>query len=232
MASYKNQTIRSLNDTEIFTGIYEQIISDYQTINILCKTDQDGVLTVEHSSDSINADYSDVFNITADQGASLNVSTRGRYYRVKFENNSGSDQTYLRLSSFLSRYPERINIEDTINCTIDTDSLDLVKHTSLTCFSASEITSNGYSSSFDISNYSNVSLFGKVSDLVESSNSTLTIIPQVSINNSTWYDTDLQMIVSNKDFYTNLSTAGKYIRCKYNVSGSVVVDLHIQAKST
>lgn len=73
MESTKNSTRNSLKSNAVFIGSYEMVASANQMINILCKSDQKCMLSVEHSSDNRNSDYIDNYNIIAGMGRSIEV---------------------------------------------------------------------------------------------------------------------------------------------------------------
>ena len=98
----KNSTDTPLLNGEIFVGLSQET-GDKATISSSVLTDQDGVLYIEQSSDGSNWDLSQSFNVLATvQQSEITVPTY-RYARVRFENNSGSDQTYIRLQTIFSK---------------------------------------------------------------------------------------------------------------------------------
>lgn len=62
-------------------------------------SDQSGVLYIEQSADNENWDVSKSINVTGDEGQGFSEEILGAYARVRFENNSGSDQTALRITA-------------------------------------------------------------------------------------------------------------------------------------
>jgi len=91
-----NSTTTLLNAGATFTGTWEDV-SNYNTITLAVKTDQDGTYTLQFSPDGTNADstltrYYRTANI---EPPNAFVVTR-KYARVTFTNTSASNQTYLR----------------------------------------------------------------------------------------------------------------------------------------
>ena len=100
-----NSTSTLLVDGASYNGYSEYC--NKQGVLVSCKTDQDGVLTLFWSEDGVNFDFTDVFNIVASTPFSLSTYNRGQYFKLSLLNNSGSDQTYLRLfSRFIDDVPD------------------------------------------------------------------------------------------------------------------------------
>lgn len=94
-----NSSTTVLNNGETFTGTGE--LNDYSDAMIWVATDQSGVLYAEFSQDNTNWDTSLSFNYNPDRINPPHVLTKGfRFFRVRFENNSGSNQTYFRLATY------------------------------------------------------------------------------------------------------------------------------------
>jgi hypothetical protein len=108
--SSKNSYSTPLNDGVTFTGQTEEIIS-WTSIFVSCATDQDCSLYVDHSSDGSNWDFSDVIPITG-TGGYVSLESKAKYFRVRLWNNSGSDQTYLRLQTILRPVETNVTIDD------------------------------------------------------------------------------------------------------------------------
>jgi hypothetical protein len=108
--SSKNSYSTPLNDGVTFTGQTEEIIS-WTSIFVSCATDQDCQLYVDHSSDGSNWDFTDVIPITG-TGGYVSLESKAKYFRVRLWNNSGSDQTYLRLQTILRPVETNVTIDD------------------------------------------------------------------------------------------------------------------------
>lgn len=80
-----------------FTG--ESEFNNYHSVLVWVVTDQEGTLYVEFSVDGENWDTSLNFNYQTDRINPPHIFEKGsRYFRVRFTNDSASDQTYFRLS--------------------------------------------------------------------------------------------------------------------------------------
>ena len=90
-------TTTPLNDTEIWVSGTNQ--SDtYDTITGIIKASHSGILFIEQSSDGTNWDVSTSNTFAAGVGEGVSETIYAPLWRVRIENNSGSDQTYLRAS--------------------------------------------------------------------------------------------------------------------------------------
>lgn len=96
--SSSNNSTTALNNGETFTGTAE--LNGYNDVMVYVKTDQNGVLYVEFSPDGTNWDTSLTFQYNTSRINPPHIFEKGyRYFRVRFENNSGSNQTYFRLNT-------------------------------------------------------------------------------------------------------------------------------------
>jgi len=100
-----NCTETELIDGGEFTGRGEQ--SGHAHFGVSLKTDQSGILYTEFSGNG--RDWDSVFpptgfNVAAGVHEFHTGVKLGRYFRVRFENNSGSDQTYLRLYTYFGNH--------------------------------------------------------------------------------------------------------------------------------
>lgn len=108
--SATNSSTELLTNGSTFTGEWEDV-SNYDSIIVALKTDQDGLLTVQYSPDGTNIDSSLTRYYRTSQIEPPHRFTNTRmYYRVLFENNSGSDQTYFRLQTMLKVTSQNLNI--------------------------------------------------------------------------------------------------------------------------
>lgn len=104
--SVGNNTTTALNNGQTFTGEWEDV-SQFSTVTVAVKTDQDGQFTVQFSPDGTNADSTLTrYYRTAKIEAPHNFTITRRYCRVTFTNNSGSNQTYLRLQTLYGARPQ------------------------------------------------------------------------------------------------------------------------------
>lgn len=64
--------------------------------------DKSGKLYIEQSSDGTNWDISKQVSVTASTGTAFDEKILGSYFRIRFTNDSGQDQTAFRISSRLT----------------------------------------------------------------------------------------------------------------------------------
>lgn len=104
-----NGTTTLLNAGATYTGTWEDV-SNYDSLIISLKTDQNGTFTVQFSPDGTNADTTLTRYYRTDQiEAPHNFTNTKRYARVTFTNTSASNQTYLRLQVLLGNH-KQLNI--------------------------------------------------------------------------------------------------------------------------
>lgn len=109
-----NTTFTPLDNGETFTGTAE--LNKYSDVMVYIATDQNGVLYAEFSQDGTNWDTSLSFNYDTTRINPPHVLVKGfRFFRVRFTNNSGSNQTYLRLSTYYGSFDK---LTSPINSTI------------------------------------------------------------------------------------------------------------------
>lgn len=113
-----NSSSTLLANSATFTGTGTDVLQ-FGSVIISAYTDQDGLLLVEFSSDGANWDISDSNAVVANTAKVVTSVVKARYFRVRFTNNSGSDQTFLRLQSLLSYITEGGSSTVTISGTPD-----------------------------------------------------------------------------------------------------------------
>ena len=74
-------------------------ISIYPSLSVNLFTDRGGVLYVDFSSDGKNWDHIQSFVYVEDTSFIKQLQTAAKYYRVRFINNSGADQSIFRLQA-------------------------------------------------------------------------------------------------------------------------------------
>jgi hypothetical protein len=101
--SYLNSSTQTLDDATTFTGEVEDV-SKYVIATISLLTDQSGILYVDFSVDPTADiwDHTTSFTILADTNVSHKIPITRQFFRVRLENNSGFNQTSLRLSTIYS----------------------------------------------------------------------------------------------------------------------------------
>jgi hypothetical protein len=99
-----NTTTTPINDGITFTGTGE--LNDYSDVMVSCKTDRAGVIYFDFSNDGVNWDTfpTNGFNVSANIHEFHTAVKGGRYFRVRLVNNSGGNQTYLRLYTYYGVY--------------------------------------------------------------------------------------------------------------------------------
>lgn len=108
--STDNSSSTLLADAATFTGAWEDV-AEYDSLTIAAKTDQNGVFYVDFSPDGVNVDSSltRYYNITDIEAPHRFTLTR-KYFRVRFTNDSGSAQTFLRLQTSVKAVAQNLNI--------------------------------------------------------------------------------------------------------------------------
>lgn len=99
-----NSTNDALDNGETFTGSGVNV-AEYGTVTVGVKTDQSGTLYMEFSPDCINWDSSLSFAVAASTNEVHRLTVTRPCYRTRFTNDSGSNQTYLRLTTILGNHP-------------------------------------------------------------------------------------------------------------------------------
>lgn len=98
VASTVNSSTTLLTSGSTFTGTAEH--NDHPSVMVAVKTDQNGTLYCDFSVDGTNWDSTLSFTYDTTKINPLHILEKGpRYYRTRFTNSSGSDQTYLRLQT-------------------------------------------------------------------------------------------------------------------------------------
>jgi hypothetical protein len=100
----ENSTLISLNAGATFIGTAENA-EEYSAITCAVKTDQAGTLYMELSPDGTNWDESNTFSISAGTNEVHRIAVTRKYFRTRFTNTSGSNQTYLRLQTVFGHSP-------------------------------------------------------------------------------------------------------------------------------
>jgi hypothetical protein len=113
-----NNTTAPLNNGETFTGLAEDV-SSYSSVICALKTDVSGILYMEFSVDGQNWDSSLSFNVAAGVNEVHRLTVTRRYFRVRFTNNSGSNQTYIRLGCLYGEFPA---LTSSLNSTVQSDA--------------------------------------------------------------------------------------------------------------
>lgn len=113
-----NSSTTPLNNGDTFTGTGRDV-SSYPSLVVACKTDQNGVLYIDFSPDNSNWDSTLTFTVEAGVNEVHRISVTRQYARVRVYNNSGSNQTYLRLQTLLGH---QTALTSSLNSTVQTDA--------------------------------------------------------------------------------------------------------------
>ena len=113
ITSTVNSSNSILTTGATFTGTAE--LNSFTDVMVTIETDQDGTLYIEFSPDGTNWDSSLSFNyITTRIHPPHIVVKANRYARVRFENTSTSDQTYLRLNTYYGQFNKLTTRTDSV----------------------------------------------------------------------------------------------------------------------
>ena len=119
-----NSSTSALNAGATFTGTWTDV-SQFASVTVAVKTDQNGTYTVQFSPDGTNADSTLTrYYRTSQIEPPHRFTVTRRYMRVTFENTSASNQTYLRFQTLLG---SQQNLNTPLDSTIsqDYDSLSV-----------------------------------------------------------------------------------------------------------
>lgn len=95
-----NSSSTPLNAGVTFTGVAKDVIL-YNSLIVSCKTDQNGTLYVDFSTDGTNWDSTITFDSQANLNEVHGVTVSKKYARIRFTNTSASNQTFFRLQTLL-----------------------------------------------------------------------------------------------------------------------------------
>lgn len=106
LVSTANSTSTLLNNGAAFTGDWEDV-SAFNSLTVAVKTDQNGTFSVQFSPDGVNQDSTLTRYYRTNQiEAPHRFTITRKYARVVFTNDSGTNQTYLRLQTMLGDQTE------------------------------------------------------------------------------------------------------------------------------
>lgn len=112
-----NSTTTPLDNGETFTG--QSVLNSHSGLMLSGITDQDGVIYIDFSNDNINWDSTITIYVTAGSHEFHTYVKGPRWHRVRLVNNSGSNQTYLRLYIYTGRYRQGTQ---SLNSSVSLDS--------------------------------------------------------------------------------------------------------------
>lgn len=118
IVSSGNSTTTLLSDGASFTGVWEDV-AKYDSLTVAAKTDQDGYFEIQFSPDGVNQDSTLTrYYRTSQIEAPHRFTITRQYFRVVFYNNSGADQTFLRLQTI---YGDHADLNVPLDATIAQD---------------------------------------------------------------------------------------------------------------
>ena len=118
IASSGNSSTTALANGETFTGTGE--LNNFPDVLIALRSDQSGSLFLEFSPDGSNWDSSVPFTTAANSNEIHKFIKGSRYFRVRFTNNSGSDQAFFRLNVSYGNFGAVLT--SALNSTISSDA--------------------------------------------------------------------------------------------------------------
>lgn len=113
-----NSTAIALSAGSTFTGTAVDV-SSYTSVVVAAKSDRAGDLYIDFSVDGTNWDSTISFNVAADTNEVHRLTITRRYYRVRYTNSSGLNQSYLRLQAMLG-YQQQLT--SNLNSTVQSDA--------------------------------------------------------------------------------------------------------------
>jgi len=114
--STDNSSTSLLTNGSVYTGTWEDV-SEYDTLTVAVKTDQNGTYSIQFSPDGSNQDSTLTRYYRTSQIEPPHRFTITRQYaRIVFTNNSGSDQTYFRLQTLLGSHQDlNVPLDSTVS---------------------------------------------------------------------------------------------------------------------
>jgi hypothetical protein len=100
-----NSTFVPLNSGQSFTGSPWIDALPYSGFTVLVNTDKNGLLYCDYSADALTVDQTDTLPVVALEPLFEYLPSKARFVRIRFSNNSGSNQTYLRIQTILKLNP-------------------------------------------------------------------------------------------------------------------------------
>ena len=124
----ENTSSTILTNGSTYTGTAVDV-SAYASVTIAVKTDQSGIAYMEFSPDATNWYSSLSFNVEADVNEVHRLSVTRKYFRGRFTNNSGSDQTYFSFQTILGTQNA---LTSALNSSIQDDTDTVISRSILT----------------------------------------------------------------------------------------------------
>lgn len=118
LVSTVNSSTVTLASGATFTGTAEDV-SRFNSVIVSVKTDFDGTLYMEFSTDGTNWDSSLSFSVAAATNEVHRLTISKKYYRTRFTNTSGSTQTYFRVQTLFGSFQ---TLNTSLNSTVQRDA--------------------------------------------------------------------------------------------------------------
>lgn len=148
--SYNSTSVALINGS-IFTGTATNV-SNYPAITVNVKSDRNGQLYIEFSSNASNWDISTLYTYTANTSFSKRVPVLAKWFRIRFINDSGANQTFLRIQSIAGTQEietEGVTIDPTglaVSSIIDDSNSSTIALNDSDFFTGSAVNISAYSS--------------------------------------------------------------------------------------
>jgi len=91
----------------------------FDSLVVVLKTDQKGKMYLDFSIDNHNWDSTLTFDVSASTNEVHRVTVTRNYFRIRFENNSGAEQTYFRMQSILG---SQVSLTSPVDSLVQTDA--------------------------------------------------------------------------------------------------------------
>ena len=219
MTSKLNSSLKKLASNAKFTGKKEKV-DDYAQAVILIFTDKPSItdgLVVYQSSDGDDWEHVKKYTITANKTSEIYINLVSNYLYLEYTNGSEAQNSFkMSIKYFTTKVDNSVyinqldsaipikmpGVDDTlpvdINLNVGGTEGNLWNHDSVVAFATSNI--------FDISNFKQVSIFGKCDPLN-------TLIVQLSQNGVNFYNSRWASTRGRDNFHIEIdSIASKYLR--------------------
>jgi hypothetical protein len=104
------------------------VCGQYNSLVVACKTDQSGIMYVDFSIDNSNWDSTLTFDVAASINEVHRITVTRNYFRIRFYNNSGAEQTYFRMQTIIGHQQ---SLTSPLNGTVQSDADSIVARTVL-----------------------------------------------------------------------------------------------------
>ena len=109
--SSKNSYYQPLLMGDVWIGSLEDV-AEYESVTINYTSDTSGILTFQFS---VDGNHFEDYNIDVTTNYFDNIPITSKYLRVKFLNNSGADQTFLRIQTLYKMTVSDVQVSGVVN---------------------------------------------------------------------------------------------------------------------